>query len=56
MASTSQGELPDYPQMAAQRGRVEPSPRRVRGYADGQLVFDTTDALYGSEVAYYPEY
>ena len=22
----------DYPQMAAARGRIEPAPRRVRGY------------------------
>ena len=22
----------DYPQMAAERGRIEPAPRRVRGY------------------------
>ena len=31
----------DYPQMAAERGRVEPAPRRVRGYVDGVLVFGT---------------
>jgi uncharacterized protein (DUF427 family) len=56
MTSTSPGDEPDYPQMAAQRGRVEPSPRRVRGYSDGQLVFDTTHALYVWEVPYYPQY
>ena len=32
----------DYPQMAAERGRIEPAPRRVRGYFDNVLVFDTT--------------
>lgn len=42
--------------MAAERGRVEPSPRRVRGYFCGQLVFDTTHALYVWEVANYPQY
>ncbi|MET0705087.1 MAG: DUF427 domain-containing protein [Mycobacterium sp.] len=47
---------PDYPQMAAQRGRVEPAPRRVRGYAGGELVFDTTHAQYVWEVPYYPAY
>lgn len=46
----------DYPQMAAERGRVEPSPRRVRGFAGGQLVFDTTHALYVWEVPNYPQY
>lgn len=46
----------DYPQMAATRGRIEPSPRRVRGYLDGELVFDTTSARYVWEVPYYPQY
>ncbi|KAA0080675.1 DUF427 domain-containing protein [Mycolicibacterium sp. P9-64] len=46
----------DYPHMAAERGRVEPSPRRVRGFAGGQLVFDTTNALYVWEIANYPQY
>lgn len=46
----------DYPQMAAARGRVEPSPRRVRGYLGSDLVFDTTDARYVWEVPYYPQY
>jgi uncharacterized protein (DUF427 family) len=42
--------------MAAERGRVEPSPRRVRGFIGGQQVFDTTHALYVWEVANYPQY
>ncbi|OBB85612.1 hypothetical protein A5781_06335 [Mycobacterium sp. 852002-30065_SCH5024008] len=46
----------DYPQMAAERGRVEPAPRRVRGYLGDALVFDTTAALYVWEVPYYPQY
>src|SRR5258708_19441314 len=46
----------DYPQMVGKRGLVEPSPRRVRGYFDGTLVFDTTRAHYVWEVAYYPQY
>ncbi len=47
---------PDYPQMAATRGRIEPAPRRVRGYLDDDLVFDTTAARYVWEVPYYPQY
>ena len=47
---------PDYPQMAAQRGRIEPAPRRVRGYLGHELVFDTTSARYVWEVPYYPQY
>jgi uncharacterized protein (DUF427 family) len=46
----------DYPQMVAERGRIEPSPRRVRGFVGGQLVFDTTHALYVWEVPNYPQY
>lgn len=46
----------DYPQMAAARGRIEPSPRRVRGYLGHELVFDTTAARYVWEFPYYPAY
>lgn len=46
----------DYPQMAAARGRVEPAPRRVRGYIDDELVFDTVSARYVWEFPYYPQY
>jgi uncharacterized protein (DUF427 family) len=46
----------DYPQMVGQRGLIEPSPRRVRGYFDGTLVFDTIRAHYVWEIAYYPQY
>src|SRR5262249_60714572 len=52
--STNPGR--DYPQMAAERGRIEPAPRRVRGYFDNTLVFDTTRARYVWEVPYYPQY
>lgn len=47
---------PDYPQMAAIRGRIEPAPRRVRGFLGNQLVFDTISARYVWEVPYYPQY
>ncbi|CAM4414723.1 hypothetical protein MB901379_03865 [Mycobacterium basiliense] len=46
----------DYPQMAATRGRIEPAPRRVRGYLGHELVFDTTAARYVWEMPYYPAY
>jgi uncharacterized protein (DUF427 family) len=42
--------------MAAGRGRIEPAPRRVRGFLGHQLVFDTTSARYVWEVPYYPQY
>ena len=42
--------------MAAARGRVEPSPRRVRGFLAGEVVFDTLAARYVWEVPYYPQY
>ncbi|BDX30635.1 hypothetical protein TUM20985_11820 [Mycobacterium antarcticum] len=50
------GTDPAYPQMAAERGRVEPAPRRVRGLVGGQVLFDTTAARYVWEVPYYPQY
>jgi uncharacterized protein (DUF427 family) len=46
----------DYPQLVGDRGLVEPAPRRVRGYFNGALVFDTTRAHYVWEVPYYPQY
>lgn len=46
----------DYPEMAAVAGRVEPAPRRVRGFVAGQQVFDTTRAHYVWEWPYYPQY
>ena len=55
-AAESKDPNRNYPQSAGERGRVEPSPRRVRGYAGGQLIFDTTEARYVWEVPYYPQY
>jgi uncharacterized protein (DUF427 family) len=46
----------DYPQMLVQKGHVEPAPRRVRGFVDGHVVFDTTAALYVWEWPNYPQY
>ncbi|MGA8251258.1 MAG: DUF427 domain-containing protein [Mycobacterium sp.] len=53
---TTDSGNPDYPQMAATRGRIEPAPRRVRGYLGHELVFDTIAARYVWEVPYYPQY
>ncbi len=56
MTAESEDPRRDYPQMAAARGRVEPVPRRIRGYLGGELVFDTLAARYVWEVPYYPMY
>src|SRR6201991_2077878 len=42
--------------MAAVRGRIEPAPRRGRGFLGHELIFDTTAARYVWEVPYYPQY
>lgn len=47
---------PDYPRPATERGRVEPCPRRIRGYAGTDLVFDSLGARYVWEIPYYPHY
>jgi len=46
----------DYPAMSDHREGFEPSPRRVRGYLAGRLVFDTVDATYVWESPRYPQY
>lgn len=56
MSASSPAPDRDYPQVAAVRGRVEPAPRRVRGFLDHELVFDTTAARYVWEVPYFPHY
>jgi uncharacterized protein (DUF427 family) len=38
------------------RVRVEPSAKRVRGYAGGSLIFDTVAPLLVWEIPYYPAY
>ena len=44
------------PAMSADRPRIriEPCPKRIRGYRDGRLVLDSTDVRYVWEVPYYP--
>jgi uncharacterized protein (DUF427 family) len=45
-----------YPAMIAEVNHVEPVPRRIRAFLAGQVVFDTTRALYVWEWPYYPQY
>src|ERR1700733_10087889 len=46
----------DYPGMTTQAGHTEPAPRRVRATLGGELIFDTTRAMYVWEWANYPQY
>lgn len=54
--SAREEQLPGHPVMAAQTGRVEPCPRRVRGLVGQQVVFDTTRGLYVWEHPRYPQF
>jgi uncharacterized protein (DUF427 family) len=46
----------DYPQSIAATNTVEPAPRRIRGVLAGQVLFDSTRALYVWEWPNYPQY
>ena len=46
----------DYPQMSAVVDRVEPVPRRIRAMLGGEVILDTTRALYVWEWPNYPQY
>jgi uncharacterized protein (DUF427 family) len=46
----------DQPALPVQVNRVEPVPRRIRAFLDGQAVLDTTDARYVWENPYYPQF
>ena len=48
--------VPDYPAMIAAVNPLEPAPRRVRAMLGGEVVFDTTQALYVWEWPNYPWY
>ena len=48
--------MTDYPQMIAAVDRVEPVPRRIRAMLAGEVVLDTTRALYVWEWPNYPQY
>ena len=45
-----------FPKAIAQADHVEPVPRRVRAELGGQIVLDTTRALYLWEWPYYPQF
>ena len=45
-----------YPPPITPENHVAPAPRRVRGFASGRSVFDTTAALYVWEWPPYPQY
>ena len=46
----------DYPEPAAAAGRIEPVPRRIRAVLAGEVVADSTRALYVWEWPHYPQY
>ena len=46
----------DYPAPLTEIDHVEPVPRRVRGFVDADVVFDTRHALYVWEWPHYPQY
>jgi uncharacterized protein (DUF427 family) len=48
--------MDDYPKMSARAGHIEPVPRRIRAILGGEVVLDTTNALYVWEWPYYPQY
>ena len=48
--------MQDFPTMTDHTGAVEPVPRRLRGYLDGQCVFDTVSAVYVWDTPKYPAY
>ncbi|HWH11651.1 MAG TPA: DUF427 domain-containing protein, partial [Solirubrobacteraceae bacterium] len=48
--------MPGHPQPIVPVGHVEPAPRRVRAVLGGQVVLDTTRALYVWEWPHYPQY
>jgi uncharacterized protein (DUF427 family) len=45
-----------YPKPIARINHIEPVPRRIRAVHDGEVVVDTTEALYVWEWANYPQY
>jgi len=48
--------MTDFPRSITENNHVAPAPRRVRGVAGGDVVFDTTRALYVWEWPHYPCY
>ena len=48
--------MTDYPKMITPADHVEPVPRRIRAMLGGEVVLDTTAALYVWEWPNYPQY
>ena len=48
--------MSEYPAVLTATNHVEPVPRRIRAYAGGEKVLDTTRALYVWEWPNYPQY
>jgi uncharacterized protein (DUF427 family) len=48
--------MDDYPQAIVEAGHVEPVPRRVRAELGGQVVLETTRAIYMWEWSFYPQF
>jgi uncharacterized protein (DUF427 family) len=46
----------DYPKIIVPTGHIEPVPRRIRAVLGGEVVLDTTNALYVWEWPNYPQY
>jgi uncharacterized protein (DUF427 family) len=46
----------DYPKMIVAPAHIEPVPRRIRAVLGGEVVLDTTKALYVWEWPNYPQY
>ncbi len=46
----------DYPVMAAEAGRIEPVPRRIKATLGGRTIFDSVRARYVWEFPFYPQY
>jgi uncharacterized protein (DUF427 family) len=45
-----------YPRTTTRLNRIEPVPRRIRAEHGGEMLLDTTDALYVWEWSNYPQY
>src|SRR5262249_38136488 len=54
--STGRQAVDDYPKAIAATDHIEPVPRRIRAMLGGQVVLDTTRALYVWEWPPYPQY
>jgi uncharacterized protein (DUF427 family) len=48
--------MSDYPAALTATNHVEPVPRRIRAFAGGEKMLDTTRALYVWEWPHYPQY